>query len=89
MKHYVKPKCKQGCRFIQVTDELWLCPHAAYGAASYLQGAVAEARALLERSGGYQTVLERMEAAEEERRVDAREARQQKSKRLADSLRYE
>lgn len=89
MKHYVKPECKHRCRFIQVTDELWLCPHAAYGATSYMLGAVAEARALLEKSGGYAAVLAKIVAREDEQRAAARERREEKQKRLAQSVRYE
>lgn len=89
MKHYVKPECKQGCRFIQISDELWLCPHAAFGAASYYKGAIDEARALLERSGGYDAVLTRLEQKEGEARAAAREKRETKQRRMADSVRYD
>ena len=89
MKHYVKPECRYGCRFLQITDDLWLCPHAAYGQASYKSGAVAEARALLERSGGYAAVLARLEQ-EEFTRAEATRARAEGRRRQqAQSLRYE
>ena len=89
MKHLIKPSCKYGCRFLQVTDELWLCPHAAYGQASYLRGAVEEGRQLLERAGGYEAVLERIVAAEDKKKEERRERREQKSERLAASVRYD
>jgi hypothetical protein len=89
VKHYLKPQCRHKCRFVQVTEELWLCPHAAYGAASYLSGAIADARALLERAGGYDAVLKRIVEREEEQRAAARERAQSKSRRLAESVRYE
>jgi hypothetical protein len=88
MKHYLKPTCRHGCRFVQVSDELWLCPHAAYGRGSYLKGAVEEARALLERSGGYEAALNRVIQAEEVRREEARQRRQARQQRQTDSLRY-
>ncbi len=75
MKHYVKPECRHGCRFLQITPALWLCPHASYGEASYLVGAVKEARRLLERQGGYETVLAGIVAEEEKRRKKKREER--------------
>jgi len=68
MRHYVKPECKFGCRFIELTPALKLCPHASYGEATYLKGAVEEARAVLEKQGGYEAVLARLVKAEEERR---------------------
>lgn len=89
MKHYVKPECKHGCRFIQVSQGLWLCPHAAYGEASYYKGAIEDARNLLEKAGGYEAVLGRIETEEAQRKEDAREKREAKQKRLAESLRYE
>ena len=88
MKHYVQPECKHKCRFVQVTDELWLCPHASYGATSYLTGAVEAARALLEKAGGYEAVLARIENKDEERRAAARAKRNSKQHRLAESVKY-
>jgi hypothetical protein len=90
MKHYIKPTCKFGCRFLQITPSLWLCPHAAYGEASYLLGAVEQARALLERQGGYDGVLSRLIAEEDGKRkakADEREARH-KRPRAAEQVRY-
>lgn len=78
MKHLVKPECKHGCRFLQITPALALCEHASYGEASYLAGAVEEARRLLERAGGYNVVLAgivREEEAKKEARQKEREAR--------------
>jgi hypothetical protein len=89
VKHYVKPECKHGCRFLQVSQGLWLCPHAAYGEASYYKGAIEDARKLLEKAGGYDAVLSRVVAEEEERKEDQRKRREEKQKRLADSVRYE
>ena len=89
MKHYVKPECKYKCRFLQITDGLWMCPHAAYGEATDRKGAVEEARGLLARAGGYDAVLARVEGAEEAKREEARKKKQDKTKRLAESVRYE
>ena len=89
MKHYVKPECKHGCRFLQVSDDLWLCPHAAYGATSYKKGAIAEARALLEKAGGYQAVLERLEKKEDETRAAARKKKEEKDRALVQSMKFE
>lgn len=74
MKHYVKAKCKHGCRFLMITPSLWLCPHVAFGEASYLKGAEVEARALLERAGGYNAVLARVVADEQARRERTKKA---------------
>jgi len=88
MRHPVKPKCKHKCRFLQITDELWLCPHAAYGAATDLAGAVEEGRLLLDQAGGYDAVLARIQQREEEALAAARMRREAKSQRLADTLKY-
>lgn len=82
MRRVVKPKCKFGCTFIEVTPSLFLCPHASYGSASYLKGADEEARRLLDRAGGYDVVLARIEAAKEEQRIAAQEAHEQALKRV-------
>ena len=90
MKHYVKPECKHGCRFLQITPALWLCPHASYGEASYLKGAVDDARELLAKAGGYDAVLARIVEAEEAKRADAREEREERAKNppASRALRY-
>jgi len=75
MRHPVKPECRHGCRFLQLTPALTLCPHTAYGEASYLKGAVEDARALLEKLGGYEAVLMRTIKKEDERRYDKEEER--------------
>jgi len=85
----VKPECRHRCRFLQITDRLWLCPHAAYGEASYMQGAVDEARALLERMGGYQVVLRKLEDSESKRADEQRDKQRARLQRLAGTLRYE
>jgi len=85
----VKPECRNKCRFLQITDTLWLCPHAAYGEASYMQGAVEEARALLECMGGYQVALRKLEDSEAKRADEQRGKQRAKLERLAGSLRYE
>lgn len=77
MKHYVKPECKYGCRFLLITPGLWLCPHADYGEASYLKGAVEEARAMLEKAGGYDFVLAGIVEKEEAKKQAAREEREE------------
>jgi hypothetical protein len=46
--------CPHGCEMVQITDQLWLCDHQAYGWASNLRGAEAEARALVAKLGGLQ-----------------------------------
>lgn len=86
MKHLVTPQCRFKCRFLQITDGLWLCPHAAYGEATDRLGAVDEARRLLERQGGYDAVLARVYQSEEAKRAEAREKRQGKQRRLASSF---
>lgn len=81
MKRAVKPRCKYGCTFIEVTPALFLCEHADYGAASYLKGAVEEARRLVEKAGGFEKIRQRLDAAKEEQRIAAEEARTQALKR--------
>ena len=81
MRQVIRPKCKHGCTFIEVTPALFLCPHADYGSATNLKGAVEEARRLLDRAGGYDVVLARIEDAKEEQRIAAQEAREQALKR--------
>ncbi len=90
MKHYVKPECRHGCRFIAITPALSLCPHASFGEASYLKGAVDEARALLERAGGYETVLAGIIKQEEARKDAARKEREerQQNPRASEQVRY-
>lgn len=91
MKHLVKPECRHGCRYLMITPALWLCPHSAYGEASYLRGAVDQARVTLERSGGYDAVLARVEAAEAKKKkdvVDERERRRLEPK-ASKQVRYE
>lgn len=89
MKHYVKPECKFKCRFLQITDAIWVCPHAAYGEGTDRIGAVEEARRLLERAGGYDQVLAGIQRAEFERKEAARKKREDKQTRLAQSIRYD
>jgi hypothetical protein len=81
VKRAVKPRCKYGCTFIEVTPALFLCEHADYGAASYLKGAVEEARRLVEKAGGFEKIRQRLDAAKEEQRIAAEEARTQALKR--------
>lgn len=80
MKHFVKPECRHGCRFLQITESLWLCPHSAYGEASYLRGAVEQARATLERAGGYDTVLAAQVKKTADKRAEAIEERERARK---------
>ncbi len=80
MKHLVKPECKHGCRFLQITPALALCPHASYGEASYLVGAVEQARAMLEKAGGYNAVLAGIVRQEETKK----EARRKRERERAD-----
>lgn len=87
-KHLVKPKCKYGCRFVQIATELWLCPHAAYGRLSYMMGAVEEGRRLLERHGGYDTVVQRVVEAENRLKADRLERKLEAQKRRTESVRY-
>jgi hypothetical protein len=92
MRHYVKPECKHGCRFLLITPALWLCPHSAYGEASYLRGAVEQAREMLERSGGYVAVLAGVEAGEAAKKKKASDERRE-SRRIeppaSKQVRYE
>jgi hypothetical protein len=89
MKHYVKPECRHKCRFLQISDGLWLCKHMAYGEATHKKGALEEARRLLERSGGYDAVLVRIQNAEEQKREAAREKQKKQAQKLAQSVRFE
>jgi hypothetical protein len=88
MRHPTKPACRHKCRFIQITNELWLCPHAAWGASTDLKGAIEEGRKLLERAGGYDLVLRRVVAAEEAKRKAREEERERKHQRQRESLKY-
>jgi hypothetical protein len=88
MRRVVKPRCKHGCQFIQITDNLFLCPHAAYGAGSYKLGAVDAARALLERHGGYEAVVARMQKEEQQRREQREQQQREANQRAASSVRY-
>lgn len=85
----MRPECKHKCRFILITPDLYLCPHAAYGKATSRKGAVEEARQLLERQGGYFEVLDRVEAEEERRRQEAAEKRAHQHEALSKSLKYQ
>jgi hypothetical protein len=80
MKHLVKPECRHKCTFIQITDGLYLCPHASYGQASYYRGAVEEGRRLLERAGGYDVVLKKLAEEEEAGREKVRKERARRAK---------
>lgn len=90
MKHYVKPECKFKCRFLQITPGLWLCPHAAYGEASYYKGMVADGRALLDKWGGYEAVLAGIVEAEEAKKEVAKEERAERQKNpvASEQVRY-
>jgi hypothetical protein len=90
VKHYVKPACKHGCRFLQITPALWLCPHSAYGEASYLRGAVEDARAILEKSGGYDAVLGTVEQAEAKKKkaIEDRRERERVKPPASKQVRY-
>ena len=76
--------CQFGCRFLEITPSLWLCPHASYGPATGLKGSVETARALLERAGGYAAVLARVEEDEK----TARDAKAEKRKHQHERVRY-
>jgi geranylgeranyl pyrophosphate synthase len=82
------PRCKYKCQFIQITDNLFLCPHAAYGSASDRLGAVEEARHLLERQGGYDAVLARVQEAHQRKLEELQRAREDKDKQLTKTLKY-
>lgn len=88
MRNVVKPECRHGCRFIQISDSLWLCPHASYGSSSYLKGAVEAARRALEQAGGYIKIVAALEAVEVARAKAREEERDKQRKRLASSVRY-
>ena len=72
MRRVLKPRCRYGCRFLDITPGLSLCPHTAYGWASNLKGAVEEARAMLEKQGGFDAVLAGVAAQEEEKKAKRR-----------------
>jgi len=82
MRHLVKPECRHGCRFLQITPALSICPHMAFGEASYLLGAEDEARRMLDRAGGYEAVLARVVAGEESRRQKRAQARDKRTRAL-------
>lgn len=88
MKHLLTPTCRYGCRFLQISDELWLCPHAAYGQLSYRLGAVEEARRLLDHAGGYDTVLARVVRDEQAAKDEKRRRRLEQLRRAVESVRY-
>lgn len=90
MKHLVKPTCRHGCRFLQITPALWLCEHASYGEASYLLGAVEDARAMLDKAGGYNVVLAKLVAEEDKRKDDKKKERQERQSepRASEQVRY-
>lgn len=81
MRNAVKPKCKHGCTFIEVTPNLYLCEHADYGSATNLKGAVEEARRLVAKAGGFEKIKQRIDNAKEEQRQAAQEAREQALRR--------
>ena len=89
VKHVLKPTCRNGCRFLQISDELWLCPHASYGQQTYMKGAVEEARRLLERQGGYDQVLAGIVEAENARKKQKRADEAEGRKRITAAVRYE
>jgi len=89
VKHVVKPRCRFGCRFIQVSTNLWLCPHASFGSASYLKGAVEEARAMVEKAGGYEAIVRRLQDQEGQRKHDREDALEQGRVNIARSVRYD
>jgi len=74
---------------LQISDELWLCPHASYGRLSYMKGAVQEARRLLEQQGGYDHVLSNVLAAEEARRMERQERLREQYQQMKKAVRYE
>lgn len=88
VKHEVTPDCNHGCRFIRVSDELWLCPHTSYGRASYLKGAVEEGWRLLERAGGYDKLIADQLEAEAQAKIE-RATERERARELANkALRY-
>lgn len=89
MRRASMPRCRHGCRFIEITSGLFLCPHASWGFTSNLLGAVEEARALLARAGGYDEVLANVVAAEDKRKQDREAKRQNTLERLSATLKYE
>jgi hypothetical protein len=62
IKQHKAGACRQECEGIQVTEQLWVCPHTAWGWQSNLKGAVDEARRMIERAGGYNQMLIRQRA---------------------------
>lgn len=79
MKNIVKPECRHGCRFLQINDELWVCPHASYGNGSYRLGAVEEARRLVERAGGFEALVDKLEHEEAAKRERKKEAQRERA----------
>ena len=89
MKNVVKPECRHGCRFHQINDTLWMCRHASYGDGSYRLGTVADARALIEKMGGFERLDADRDKAEAREREAKEKEQRQKAQRLVQSLRYE
>ena len=88
MRRATTPRCKHGCRFLEITPGLFLCPHASWGFTSNLRGAEEEARRLLERAGGYETLLAKIVEQEDKRKEEKREEREEKRERLQASVKY-
>ncbi len=87
-KQLIKPECKRGCRFIQITDQLWLCPHAAYGFATNLKGAIEEGRRMMERAGGYAHLLAIVEAEEARHQAELKDNREHRRAQAQATMRY-
>lgn len=60
--------CSHKVRLVQILPELWLSECCEYGSTSDLKGAVAEARALVERIGGIPLLRDRIEREEQDAR---------------------
>lgn len=89
MRHAVKPSCRFGCRFLQISDSLWLCPHASFGEGSYMIGAVQDARRMVERAGGYDKLLSDEVHAEAARRDKQKKRAERAAATRAATLRYD
>jgi hypothetical protein len=66
-----------------------LCPHAAFGSASYQKGAIEEARRLIERNGGYDAMMDAIEHDKAQRRDELNVDRERRRDEAAASVRYD
>lgn len=52
-----------------ITPDLYLCDHEAYGPLASRKGAIDEARAIVDRAGGFKAIRQRVDAETEKARL--------------------